>query len=111
VIWNGSHVSDPHILGQIRTPVSLAITLKRRTSHFFELLIRGAPIAHPYHVASQVILFIVPAKPSFLSQLDDAFAQNHKDRMDWQSGLANGLATERGLRLSEDDRLRRELMQ
>jgi oxygen-independent coproporphyrinogen-3 oxidase len=49
--------------------------------------------------------------PSAISQLDDAFAQNHKDRMEWHCSLTDGLATERGLRLSEDDRLRRELMQ
>jgi oxygen-independent coproporphyrinogen-3 oxidase len=49
--------------------------------------------------------------PSAISQLDDALAQNYKGRVDWLSALTGGLATERGLRLSEDDRLRRELMQ
>jgi oxygen-independent coproporphyrinogen-3 oxidase len=49
--------------------------------------------------------------PSAISQLDDAFAQNRKAAADWQRGVAGGLATERGLRLTADDRVRRELLQ
>jgi oxygen-independent coproporphyrinogen-3 oxidase len=49
--------------------------------------------------------------PSAITQLDDAFAQNHKGRADWQRAVADDFATERGLRLSADDRLRRELLQ
>jgi oxygen-independent coproporphyrinogen III oxidase len=49
--------------------------------------------------------------PSAISQLDTAFAQNHKTTAAWGAALEAGLATERGLRLSHDDRLRRELMQ
>lgn len=49
--------------------------------------------------------------PSAISQLDGAFAQNHKASGDWRAAVASDFATERGLRLSDDDRLRRELMQ
>jgi oxygen-independent coproporphyrinogen-3 oxidase len=49
--------------------------------------------------------------PSAISQLDTAFAQNRKATHDWQQALNTGFATERGLRLSTDDRIRRELMQ
>jgi oxygen-independent coproporphyrinogen-3 oxidase len=49
--------------------------------------------------------------PSAISQLGGAFAQNVKASGDWGRAVAQGLATERGLRLSADDRLRRELMQ
>jgi oxygen-independent coproporphyrinogen-3 oxidase len=49
--------------------------------------------------------------PSAISQLDDAYAQNVKLRADWARALEGGLATERGLTLTADDRLRRELLQ
>jgi oxygen-independent coproporphyrinogen-3 oxidase len=49
--------------------------------------------------------------PSAISQLDDAFAQNVKASTDWQQAVSRDFATELGLRLSDDDRLRRELMQ
>jgi oxygen-independent coproporphyrinogen-3 oxidase len=49
--------------------------------------------------------------PSAISQLDDAFAQNHKTTTAWRVALAQDLATERGLPLTDDDRLRRELLQ
>ncbi len=49
--------------------------------------------------------------PSAITQLDEAFAQNHKAGADWRKALGRGLATERGLRLDPDDRLRRELLQ
>jgi oxygen-independent coproporphyrinogen-3 oxidase len=49
--------------------------------------------------------------PSAISLLDDAFAQNRKASADWHQALARDFATERGLHLSADDRLRRELMQ
>jgi oxygen-independent coproporphyrinogen-3 oxidase len=49
--------------------------------------------------------------PSAISQLDDAYAQNVKDSAGWQRAVAQDLATERGLRLTADDRIRRELLQ
>jgi oxygen-independent coproporphyrinogen-3 oxidase len=50
--------------------------------------------------------------PSAVSQLDDAYAQNRKgSAAGWQQAVARDLATERGVRLSADDRLRRELLQ
>jgi oxygen-independent coproporphyrinogen-3 oxidase len=49
--------------------------------------------------------------PSAISQLDDAYAQNGKTSTDWQRMLAQDLATERGLHLTPDDRLRCELLQ
>jgi oxygen-independent coproporphyrinogen III oxidase len=49
--------------------------------------------------------------PSAISQLDKAFAQNTKPTADWQRRVAGDFATERGLRLGRDDRLRRELLQ
>lgn len=56
-------------------------------------------------------LDVIGLGPSAISQLDDAFAQNAKSSADWQEALASDFATERGLHLSADDRLRRELMQ
>jgi oxygen-independent coproporphyrinogen-3 oxidase len=56
-------------------------------------------------------LGVIGLGPSAISQLDGAYAQNHKASADWQAALAADLATERGLLLCEDDRLRRELMQ
>jgi oxygen-independent coproporphyrinogen-3 oxidase len=49
--------------------------------------------------------------PSAISQLADAYAQNGKTSTEWQRALAQDLATERGLRLTPDDRLRSELFQ
>ncbi len=49
--------------------------------------------------------------PSAITHLDNAFAQNQKESVSWQEAIATDLATERGLRLNDDDRLRRELMQ
>jgi oxygen-independent coproporphyrinogen-3 oxidase len=49
--------------------------------------------------------------PSAISQLRDAFAQNLKASTDWRRAVEGEFATERGLSLSPDDRLRRELMQ
>lgn len=56
-------------------------------------------------------LDVVGLGPSAISQLDGAYAQNHKATDDWRPAVAADFATERGLRLSDDDRLRRELMQ
>jgi len=56
-------------------------------------------------------LDVIGLGPSAISQLDGAYAQNHKATGDWQKAAAKEFATERGLRLSDDDRLRRELMQ
>jgi oxygen-independent coproporphyrinogen-3 oxidase len=49
--------------------------------------------------------------PSAISQLDHAFAQNDKSTAVWRKAVDDDFAIERGLRLSDDDRLRRELMQ
>lgn len=49
--------------------------------------------------------------PSSISQLDGAFAQNCKTTAEWRQRVTEDLATARGLRLTTDDRLRRELMQ
>ncbi len=49
--------------------------------------------------------------PSAISQLEGAFAQNLKASAAWQGAVAVHFATERGLQLSDDDRLRRELLQ
>jgi oxygen-independent coproporphyrinogen-3 oxidase len=56
-------------------------------------------------------LDVVGFGPSAVSQLDSAFAQNYKTTVDWHQAVASDLATMRGLRLSADDRLRRELLQ
>lgn len=49
--------------------------------------------------------------PSAISQLESAFAQNVKTSDVWRDVVAEGLATERGVRLTRDDRIRRELIQ
>src|SRR5262249_705511 len=49
--------------------------------------------------------------PSAISQLDGAFAQNVKTSAHWQRVVTADFATERGLHLEMDDRLRRELLQ
>jgi oxygen-independent coproporphyrinogen-3 oxidase len=56
-------------------------------------------------------LDVIGLGPSAISQLDGAYAQNHKASAAWQAVVAAEFATERGLRLSDDDRLRREVMQ
>jgi oxygen-independent coproporphyrinogen-3 oxidase len=56
-------------------------------------------------------LDVIGLGPSAISQLDDAFAQNTKDSHDWRQAVEQDFATEVGLHLSADDRLRRELMQ
>jgi oxygen-independent coproporphyrinogen-3 oxidase len=49
--------------------------------------------------------------PSAISQLEHAFAQNLKTSAEWREAVVRGFAVERGLRLSHDDRFRRELIQ
>ena len=56
-------------------------------------------------------LDILAMGPSAISQLDEAYAQNRKTSAEWEQAAAGNLATERGLRLAPDDRLRREIMQ
>jgi len=56
-------------------------------------------------------LDLIGLGPSAISGLDDAFAQNHKDSADWYRAVATDLPTSRGLALSAEDRLRRELLQ
>jgi oxygen-independent coproporphyrinogen-3 oxidase len=54
---------------------------------------------------------LVGLGPSAISQLEHSFAQNRKTTVDWRRAVDIDFAVERGLRLSDDDRLRRELMQ
>jgi oxygen-independent coproporphyrinogen-3 oxidase len=56
-------------------------------------------------------LDVVGFGPSAISQLDDAYAQNPRTADAWSRAVAADLAVERGLHLTADDRLRRELMQ
>lgn len=56
-------------------------------------------------------LDLIGLGPSAISGLDDAFAQNHKDSSDWRQAIDRDFAIARGLALSADDRLRRELLQ
>jgi oxygen-independent coproporphyrinogen-3 oxidase len=56
-------------------------------------------------------LELIGVGPSAISQLHSAFAQNHKSSVEWRNALEHDLPTERGIRLSDDDRLRREVMQ
>lgn len=56
-------------------------------------------------------LRLVGLGPSAISQLDEAFAQNYKTSAEWRRALDTDLATERGLHLTADDCLRRELLQ
>jgi oxygen-independent coproporphyrinogen-3 oxidase len=56
-------------------------------------------------------LDIVGLGPSAISQLEDALAQNAKTSTDWRKRIDQGLATECGLHLSSDDRIRREALQ
>jgi oxygen-independent coproporphyrinogen-3 oxidase len=56
-------------------------------------------------------LDVIGLGPSAISLLDDAFAQNVKESGPWQRAVGRDLATHRGLRLSPDDRIRRELLQ
>jgi oxygen-independent coproporphyrinogen-3 oxidase len=49
--------------------------------------------------------------PSAISQLDGAFAQNTHLSAAWAEAVRHDFATERGLRLSADDRVRREVLQ
>jgi oxygen-independent coproporphyrinogen-3 oxidase len=56
-------------------------------------------------------LELIGLGPSAISQFTDAFAQNRKTSADWWQAVRQDFATERGLSLSADDRLRRELLQ
>jgi oxygen-independent coproporphyrinogen-3 oxidase len=56
-------------------------------------------------------LDILGLGPSAISELDGAYAQNCKHSTQWRHMLQRDVAIERGLRLTEDDRLRRELLQ
>lgn len=62
-------------------------------------------------MATGKALDLIGLGPSAISQLDHAFAQNRKTTAEWREALTLDLATARGLRLSADDRLRRELLQ
>ncbi|MFO0878753.1 MAG: oxygen-independent coproporphyrinogen III oxidase [Gemmataceae bacterium] len=56
-------------------------------------------------------LEIVGLGPSAISQLESAFAQNHKDTADWSRAVRADLGTERGMHLTVEDRLRQEVLQ
>lgn len=56
-------------------------------------------------------LDIVGLGPSAISQFDDAFAQNARTSGEWEQRIPSDFATEVGLHLALDDRLRRELLQ
>jgi len=56
-------------------------------------------------------LDLIGLGPSAISLLDDAYAQNVKTTDEWRQAVPKSLASERGLRLSGDDRLRRQLLQ
>jgi oxygen-independent coproporphyrinogen-3 oxidase len=56
-------------------------------------------------------LDVIGLGPSAISQLEDAFAQNEKTTTGWRQAVEHDLATTRGLALTPDDRLRRELLQ
>jgi oxygen-independent coproporphyrinogen-3 oxidase len=62
-------------------------------------------------MATGKALDLIGLGPSAISQLDHAFGQNRKTTAEWREALTLDLATARGLRLSADDRLRRELLQ
>jgi oxygen-independent coproporphyrinogen-3 oxidase len=49
--------------------------------------------------------------PSAVSQLDGAFGQNTHTSTAWAEAVRRDFATERGLRLNADDRVRREVLQ
>ncbi len=55
-------------------------------------------------------LDILGLGPSAISQLEIAFGQNHKTSQEWASAIDHDFAICRGMPLSEDDRIRRELM-
>src|SRR5262249_3369968 len=56
-------------------------------------------------------LVLLGLGPSAICQFDTAFAQNRKTTAEWRRALDDDFATERGLNLTNDDRLRRELLQ
>ncbi len=56
-------------------------------------------------------LEIVALGPSAISQLEGSIAQNLKTSHEWRERVDNSLTTERGMRLSLDDRIRQEVLQ
>jgi oxygen-independent coproporphyrinogen-3 oxidase len=56
-------------------------------------------------------LDLIGIGPSAITMLDHAYAQNVKASDDWFPAVQVDLPVERGLHLSDDDRLRRELLQ
>jgi oxygen-independent coproporphyrinogen-3 oxidase len=56
-------------------------------------------------------LDLIGIGPSAISHLENAFAQNHKSSADWGRAVSLDLPTARGRALSQDDRLRGELLQ
>jgi oxygen-independent coproporphyrinogen-3 oxidase len=56
-------------------------------------------------------LDVIGLGPSAISILHDAYAQNHKESGQWRQAVEMDFATERGLSLTADDLVRRELMQ
>lgn len=56
-------------------------------------------------------LDLIGMGPSAITMLDHAYAQNVKSSEEWLPAVQTDLPVERGLHLSDDDRLRRELLQ
>ncbi|MFO0864448.1 MAG: oxygen-independent coproporphyrinogen III oxidase [Gemmataceae bacterium] len=56
-------------------------------------------------------LDLIGLGPSAITMLDHAYAQNVKASEDWLPAVQADLPIERGLHLSDDDRVRRELLQ
>lgn len=62
-------------------------------------------------MTTQKELDLVSLGPSAISQFSSAIAQNKKSSHDWREAVETGFATERGLHIDEDDRIRREILQ
>ena len=62
-------------------------------------------------MTTQKPLEVIGIGPSAISQLSTAIAQNRKSTHEWRMAVESGAAIERGLSLSEDDRIRQEILQ
>ncbi|MBX9652249.1 oxygen-independent coproporphyrinogen III oxidase [bacterium] len=62
-------------------------------------------------MTTQKELEIIGIGPSAISQLHSAIAQNVKSSHEWRVNVESNFPIERGLRLSDDDRIRQEILQ
>jgi len=62
-------------------------------------------------MTTQKQLEVVGIGPSAISQLHAAIAQNVKSSHDWRQNVETNFPIERGMRLTEDDRVRQEILQ